>query len=104
MIGRVWQRAAAWLHRVLSKEPVMAGAATIAVYEAAVPEASSAWKIAIGAVVAWIVRLFSTPETTAREREVVAAHTGHVEGYAAAADDVRSLAGPPSAVPGPPDG
>lgn len=79
------------LYRLLAKEPVFLGSAVTAVYEAAYPETESLWKVAVGAVVAWVVRCLSTPTVVAAERVAEVAEVAHIEGYRKAEDDLVEL-------------
>lgn len=73
------------LYKILAKEPVLLGAAAIAVFTAAAPNASAAWNAAAVAVVAWIVRTLSTPTSKVAARVEEAKYVGAVEHQALAA-------------------
>lgn len=66
----------------ISREPVLLGAAALATFEAAAPGASTAWKLAIAAWIAYLQRTFSTSKRTADENVEVARYVGAVEAAA----------------------
>lgn len=85
------------LPQVLRREPVLLGAALVALFEASFPDASSAWKLACGAGVAWVVRLLSTSNVVSEAKVADASANAKNEALA----DVASLVPIPDPAPVP---
>lgn len=87
-----------WVAGTVAREPVMLGAAVLATFEAAAPDAPPAVKLAAAGWIAWGQRLFSKSKVAAAE-EVDAATDA---GYKTAIADVSTLSDPIRRQPSPP--